>query len=169
MAFNPHLAASLRTTAPVNSQRGGEAAIGVRYQPFTSIPVAITAERRKAFGQYGVGRNAFAAFVEGGLYGRPLPLNSSLDAYLQAGIVGARTRDWFVDGQAAVTRPIYRNFSAGLGVWGGAQPGLSRLDAGPRVSMRVGSRMRVHLDYLHKLVGNAEPGSGGVVTIAGDF
>ena len=161
--FNPHLAASLRTTAPVNSQRGGEAAIGVRYQPFTSIPVAITAERRKAFGQYGAGRNAFAAFVEGGLYGRPLPLSSSLDAYLQAGIVGARTRDWFVDGQAAVTRPIYRNFSAGLGVWGGAQPGLSRLDAGPRVSMRVGSRMRVHLDYRHTLVGNAQPGSGGAL------
>ena len=167
--FNPHLAASLRTTAPVNSQRGGEAALGIRYQPFASIPVAITAERRKAFGQYGVGRNAFAAFVEGGLYGRPLPLNSSLDAYLQAGIVGAKTLDWFVDGQAAVTRPVYRNFSAGLGVWGGAQPGLSRLDVGPRLSVRVGKRMRVHADYRHKLVGNAQPGSGGVVTIAGDF
>jgi hypothetical protein len=167
--FNPHLAASLRTTAPVNSRRGGEAALGIRYQPFASIPVAITAERRKAFGQYGVGRNAFAAFVEGGLYGRPLPLNASLDTYLQAGIVGAKSRDWFIDGQAAVTRPVYRNFSAGLGVWGGAQPGLSRLDVGPRLSMQVGRRMRVHADYRHKLVGNAEPGSGGVVTIAGDF
>jgi hypothetical protein len=29
--------------------------------------------------------------------------------------------------------------------------------------------MRVHLDYRHKLIGNAEPGSGGVVTVAGDF
>lgn len=167
--FNPHLAASLRTSAPINSRRGGEAALGVRYQPFLSIPVAITAERRKAFGQYGTGRNAFAAFVEGGLYGQRLPLNSSLDTYLQAGIVGAKSRDWFVDGQAAVTRPVYKNFSAGFGVWGGAQPGLSRLDVGPRLSLRVGSRMRVHADYRHKLVGNAEPGSGGVVTIAGDF
>jgi len=79
------------------------------------------------------------------------------------------SRDWFVDGQAAVARSVWRNFSAGLGLWGGAQPGLSRLDAGPRVSMRVGSRMRVHLDYRHKLVGNAQPGSGGVVTVAGDF
>jgi hypothetical protein len=167
--FNPHLAASLRTSAPINSRRGGEAALGVRYQPFLSIPVAITAERRKAFGQYGTGRNAFAAFVEGGLYGQRLPLNSSLDTYLQAGIVGAKSRDWFVDGQAAVTRPVYKNFSAGFGVWGGAQPGLSRLDVGPRLSLRVGSRMRVHADYRHKLVGNAEPGSGGVVTVAGDF
>ena len=167
--FDPHLAASLRTSAPVNSQRGGEAALGIRYQPFASIPVAITAERRKAFGQYGAGRNAFAAFVEGGLYGRSMPLNSSLDAWLQAGIVGAKDRDWFVDGQAAVTRPVWRNISAGLGVWGGAQPGLSRLDAGPRLSLRVGSRMRVHADYRLKLLGNAQPGSGGVVTVAGDF
>ena len=167
--FNPHLAASLRTSAPVNSQRGGEAALGVRYQPFASIPVAITAERRKAFGQYGVGRNAFALFAEGGLYSQSLPWNSSLDAYLQAGIVGAKSRDWFVDGQAAVTRPIYKNFSAGFGAWGGAQPGLSRLDVGPRASLRVGSRMRVHLDYRHKLIGNVLPGSGAVVTIAGDF
>ena len=167
--FNPHLAASLRSSAPVNSQRGGEAALGIRYQPFASIPVAITAERRKAFGQYGVGRNAFALFAEGGLYGQSMPWSSSLDTYLQAGIVGAKSRDWFVDGQAAVTRPVYKNFSAGLGVWGGAQPGLSRLDIGPRASLRVGSRMRVHLDYRHKLIGNAEPGSGGVVTVAGDF
>ncbi len=167
--FNPHLAASLRTSAPVNSRRGGEAALGLRYQPFASIPVAVTAERRKAFGQYGAGRNAFAVFAEGGLYGQSMPWNSSLDTYLQAGIVGAKSRDWFVDGQAAVTRPVWRNLSAGVGVWGGAQPGLSRLDIGPRVSMRVGSRMRVHFDYRHKLVGNAEPGSGAVATIAGDF
>jgi hypothetical protein len=167
--FNPHLAASLRTSAPINSRRGGEAALGIRYQPFASIPVAITAERRKAFGQYGAGRNAFAAFVEGGLYGRSMPLNSSLDAYLQAGIVGAKSRDWFVDGQAAVTRPVWRNISAGVGIWGGAQPGLSRLDVGPRLSLRMARGIRVHADYRHKLVGNALPGSGGVVTIAGDF
>jgi hypothetical protein len=167
--FNPHLAASLRTSAPINSRRGGEAALGIRYQPFASIPVAVTAERRKAFGQYGTGRNAFAAFVEGGLYGQSMPLNSSLDTYLQAGIVGAKSRDWFVDGQAAVTRPVYKNFSVGFGVWGGAQPGLNRLDAGPRLSLRVGQRMRVHADYRHKLLGNAQPGSGAVVTVAGDF
>jgi hypothetical protein len=167
--FDPHLSASLRSSAPINSRRGGEAALGIRYQPFTSIPVAFTAEQRKAFGQYGAGRNAFAAFVEGGLYGQSMPLNSSLDTYIQAGIVGVKSRDWFVDGQAAVTRPVYKNLSAGFGVWGGTQPGLSRLDVGPRLSLRVGKRMRVHADYRHKLIGNAQPGSGGVVTVAGDF
>lgn len=64
---------------------------------------------------------------------------------------------------------MWRNLSAGLGIWGGAQPGLSRLDIGPRATLRLGGRMRVHLDYRYKLLGNAIPGSGGVVTLAGDF
>jgi hypothetical protein len=166
--FNPQLAASLRTSAPINSQRGGEAALGVRYQPFTTWPVALTLERRHALGDYG-GRNAFALFAEGGLYGRPMPWRSTLDGYFQGGVVDFNNPDWFVDGQAAVTRPVWRNLSAGFGVWGGAQPGLSRLDVGPRASLRVGTRMRVNLDYRYKLLGSAEPGSGGVVTIAGDF
>jgi hypothetical protein len=166
--FNSQLAASLRTTAPINSQRGGEAALGVRYQPLTSWPVALTLERRHALGDYG-GRNGFALFAEAGLYGRPMPWRSTLDAYFQGGAVDFNNPEWFIDGQMAVTRPVWRNLSAGFGVWGGAQPDLSRLDVGPRASMRVGTRMRVNLDYRHKLLGSAEPGSGGVVTIAGDF
>lgn len=166
--FNPHLAASLRTSAPINSQRGGEVALGARYQPLVGWPVAFTLERRQSIGRYG-GRNAFAAFGEAGLYGYAMPWESTLDAYLQAGIVGAKQRDWFVDGSAALTRPVWRNFSAGFGVWGGAQPGLSRLDVGPRASMRVNNKVRVHLDYRQKVLGNAAPGSGGVVTLAGDF
>ena len=164
----PHLAAAVRTSAPIGSQRGGEAALGVRYQPFMSIPIAITAERRQSLGRFG-GRSAFAIFAEGGLYDRPMPWHLGLDAYFQTGIVGARNRDWFVDGSAAMSRPVWRNISAGFGVWGGAQPGLNRLDIGPRVSMRVRRSMRVHLDYRYKAIGNAEPGSGGVLTLAGDF
>jgi hypothetical protein len=33
----------------------------------------------------------------------------------------------------------------------------------------MGKGVRMHLDYRFKLLGNAEPGSGGVVTLAGDF
>lgn len=165
--FDPHLSASLRASAPINSQRGVEAALGVRYQPFTNWPVAITLERRHAFRDYG--QSAFALFAEGGVYGRPMPWNTTLDGYFQGGVVDFNHPDWFVDGQAAVTRPVWRSLSAGLGVWGGAQPGLSRLDIGPRATLRVGSRMRVHLDYRYKLIGNAVPGSGTVVTLAGDF
>lgn len=165
--FDPHLSASLRASAPINSQRGVEAAVGIRYQPLASLPVAFTIERRHGFRDYG--QSAFALFGEGGLSGRRLPWGSSLDGYFQAGVVDFNHPDWFVDGQAAVTRPVWRNLSAGLGVWGGAQPGVSRLDVGPRASLRIGSRMRVHLDYRYKLLGNAVPGSGTVMTLAGDF
>ena len=99
-----------------------------------SIPVALTAERRQSFGP-DKGRSAFALFAEGGVYDRPIVAGFNLDAYLQAGVVGVRDRAAFVDGSATLTRPVWRQFSAGFGVWGGAQPGLARLDAGPRAEL----------------------------------
>lgn len=164
---DPHLSASLRASAPVNSQRGAEGGFGIRYQPFAGIPVAATLERRQAFREYG--RSAFAIFADGGVYGRKLPWNSTLDGYFQAGAVDFNDPLWFVDGQAAVSRPVWRNLSAGFGIWGGAQPGVTRLDIGPRATMRLGSGMKVHFDYRYKLRGNAVPGSGGVMTLAADF
>lgn len=159
--------ANLRTSAPVNSQRGAEAALGIRYQPLPSLPVSVTLERRHAIGAYG--RNAFALFAEGGVYGRPMPWQTTLDGYFQGGVVDFNNPDWFVDGQVAISRPLWRNLSGGFGAWGGAQPGLNRLDVGPRLSLRLGQRMRAHVDYRLNLAGNAAPGSGAVVTLAGDF
>ena len=166
-AFTRQIAASLRTSSNIG-QRGFEVAGGVRVQPLVSIPVWITAERRQRIGQFG-GRNAFAIFAEGGVYRRPLPWEFNLDAYLQGGMVGMRSRDLFVDGAFAVTRPVYKNFSAGFGVWGGAQPGLYRVDAGPRITMQVRKNVRVHFDWRQRLAGNALPGSGPAITLGADF
>ena len=162
------IAASLRTSSDVG-RRGGEVAAGIRVQPLANVPVWLTAERRQRLGRYGGGRNAFALFAEGGVYDRPLPWQFSLDGYLQAGVAGFRSRDRFIDGGLTVARPVYRQFYAGLGVWGGAQPGLYRVDAGPRVTMRVRNNMRVHLDWRQRLAGNAQPGSGPALTLAGNF
>lgn len=150
-------------------RRGGEVAGGVRVHPLVSIPVWITAERRQAIGKYGGGRDAFAFFLEGGLYDRPLPWRFSLDTYLQGGVVGLKSRDLFIDGGLWVTRPVYRNFSAGFGVWGAAQPGLYRVDAGPRITMRVRNNVKLHLDWRQRIAGNARPGSGPAITLSGDF
>ena len=166
--FTRQVAATLRTSNAVG-ERGGEVALGARIQPIGGIPVWATLERRQRIGKYGGGRNAFALFFEGGLWDRPLPMDFRLDAYLQGGVVGFNSRDAFIDGGVTATRPVYRNFSAGLGFWGGAQPGVHRVDAGPRVTMKVRDNLRVHVDYRMRLAGNAEPGSGPTLTLAGDF
>lgn len=166
---NRWLAASVRTSSPVGATRGGEVAAGIRVQPIPSIPVAITAERRQAFGRGGTGRSDFALFAEGGLYRRPILWGFALDAYAQGGVVGHRERDLFADGGMTLTRPLFGRFSAGFGLWGGAQPGLYRVDAGPRLSMRVRNGMSVHLDWRQRMAGNAEPGSGPALTLGADF
>ncbi len=167
--FDPNFAASIRSSAPIGgTQRSAELAAGLRWQPVARIPVAVTAERRQSFGR-DKGRSAFAMFAEGGVYDRPIALRFTLDAYLQAGVVGIRDHAAFIDGSATLTRPLWRDVSAGFGMWGGAQPGLARLDAGPRLSWRIGRSMRVHADYRHRFLGEAAPGSGPVLTLAGDF
>ena len=166
--FTRQIAATLRSTADVG-RRGGEIAAGLRVQPIAAVPLWIDAERRQRIGRFGGGRSAFALFFEAGLYDRPMPLHFLLDTYLQGGVVGARSRDKFIDGGLTLTRPVYRQFSAGFGVWGGAQPGIYRVDAGPRLTMRVRRNVRVHFDWRQRLAGNALPGSGPAVTLAGDF
>jgi len=84
-------------------------------------------------------------------------------------VVGIHSRDAFVDGALTLTRPIYKQFSAGFGVWGGAQPGVYRVDAGPRVTMQVRNNVRVHFDWRQRLAGNAKPDSGPAITLASDF
>lgn len=166
--FTRQIAATFRSSSNVG-RRGGEVAAGVRLQPLAGVPLWLNAERRQRVGRYGGGRSAFALFFESGVYDRPMPLRFLLDGYLQGGVVGFRSRDRFIDGGVTLTRPVYRQFSAGVGVWGGAQPGLYRVDAGPRVTMRVRPNLKVHVDYRQRLAGNATPGSGPAVTLAGDF
>ena len=166
--FTRQIAAAFRMTNDVG-RRGGEVAAGLRVQPLAGIPLWIDAERRQRVGRYGGGRSAFALFFEGGVWDRPVPLHLLLNTYLQGGVVGARSRERFIDGELTLTRPVYKRFSAGVGVWGGAQRGVYRVDAGPRVTMRVRKNLRVHFDWRQRLAGNARPGSGPAVTLAGDF
>lgn len=167
--FSGSLAASLRATSPVGGSRGAEIAAGIRWVPLRYLPVAVTAERRQSISPGGGGRSDFALFVEAGLYRRPMPWRFELDAYAQAGVVGVSGPDLFADAALAFTRPVYGRFSAGFGMWGGYQPGLYRIDAGPRLSMRVRDTIRAHVDWRQRVVGNAHPASGPALTLAADF
>ena len=171
----PRLGGNLRFSGPVpaagSPQRKvtGEAALGVSWPPLAGLPVRVMAERRQRVGGLDGGRNAFALLAEGGVYGRSLPLGFKLNGYGQTGIVSVRSRDWFIDGAVTASRPLVGRYSVGLGAWGGAQPGLARLDIGPRASMRLLPGINAHVDYRWKALGKASPGSGYALTVAGDL
>lgn len=168
-ALDPRIALSLRSSTPLGGARGGEVAAGVRLTPFPSIPVSVTAERRQRIGRFSTGRSDFALFAEGGVYQRPIGWNLFLDGYAQAGVVGLKEHDFFADGGFTLTRPVFGRFSLGLGAWGGYQPGLYRIDAGPRVSYRIRPNVSLSLDYRQRLAGAAQPSSGPALTLGANF
>jgi hypothetical protein len=149
---------------------GGEGALGISWQPVKALPVRLLAERRQRLGSpLGGGRDAFALLAEGGLCERPLPFGMILDGYGQAGVVGASRRDLFADGGLTATYPFMPRFAIGGGMWGGIQPGLSRFDAGPRLSYQLRPGLRAHVDYRFRVTGNADPRSGPALTLAAGF
>lgn len=164
---------SARISAPLEG-KGREAAIGLGWKPGRDIPLTVSVERRIALDK--AGRNAFAASVAGGVNAIALPLDFRLDAYGQAGIVGARKRDKFIDGSISATRTIIAqdgiSVAAGIGTWGAAQPRVERLDIGPRVTARIDigrASIGIALDWRQRVAGNAAPSSGPALTVDGSF
>lgn len=163
-----------RVSAPIEQRLGREAAVGVEWQPLAAVPIRLAAERRIALDRGA--RDAFAVGLFGGVDQVRLPARFRLDAYGQAGVVGARSRDAYVDGQVRVEQPLLGldvlTVSAGAGVWGAAQPGVSRLDVGPQLVLRAplaDRTLRLNLDWRQRVAGNARPGSGAALTLATDF
>ena len=162
------LSLSGRAYLPLRRRQGAEAAAGLEWQPIAAIPVAILAERRQALGREG--RSAFSVIVHGGV-SRALPGGLRLDAYAQAGIVGLRSRDAFVDASARLGARV-GPVEVGAGAWGAAQPGAARLDAGPGVIYRLplaGPNWRLEASWRFRISGEAAPGSGPALSLAADF
>lgn len=172
-ALGRDLAVGARIATPL-SGAGAEMAVGIAIKPIAGNGFALSVERRIALDRGG--RDAFAVMAAGGIGPVDLPASFSLEAYAQSGVVGARSRDGFVDGAATITRPISAGegpaLRAGGGLWGAAQPGLSRLDMGPRIKLGI-ARSPVHLgaaiDWRHRIAGNAAPRSGLSLTLDGSF
>ncbi|MFL6846228.1 MAG: hypothetical protein ACJ8ER_15265 [Allosphingosinicella sp.] len=160
---------SARLSSPMRTPAGAEAALGLDWRPARALPVHLLAERRQALGRDA--RSAFALAAYGGLDDAPLgPLR--LDAYGQAGLVGTRSRELFADGALRLSLPLGRTAKLGAGAWAAAQPGVSRVDAGPQASVRTpiaGRSITVMADWRFRLAGQARPGSGPTLTIATDF
>jgi hypothetical protein len=113
------LSLSARLSSPMR-RNGAEAAVGVEWQPVAGVPVRVLAERRQRVA--GTGRSAFAVLAHGGLSDLPVAAGFRLDAYAQAGVVGARRRDLFADGGATLVRslgPAPDGPALGIGAWAG--------------------------------------------------
>lgn len=167
------LSLSARLSSPLR-RSGTETALGIEWQPVAGLPIRMLAERRERVS--GEGRSAFALLAHGGVNDRPVAAGFTLDAYAQAGVVGARSRDLFADGGITLVRPVgevaANEVAIGAGIWGGAQPGVSRLDVGPRVTTTIavaGTRARLSLDYRLRVAGDAAPASGPSLTIGAGF
>ena len=163
------LALAARLSSPLTGSAGAEAALGIDWQPSRQLPVHLLAERRQKLGREG--RSAFALTLHGGV--GELPLGPArVDAYVQAGVVGARSRDLFGDGALRVSLPVGRRARFGAGAWAAAQPGVARLDLGPQASLSLpldGRSLTVAADWRLRVAGNARPGSGPTLTLATDF
>lgn len=171
---NGRLRAYGRATMAVHTPEQRELAFGAAFAPFSRLPVDVAVERRVAIGREG--RNALAAMVAGGVGDVVLPAGFRLEAYGQAGIVGARRRDGFDDGALIVDRRLGADERAPLRLGalaaGAIQPGASRVDVGPRLTLRlpdIGKGSRIALDWRQRVAGDARPESGVAFTLASDF
>ncbi|HEV2569956.1 hypothetical protein [Sphingomonas sp.] len=171
VADQVHFAA--RLSSPTGSSKGKEAAVAADLQPFEAVPITLTVERR--IGLDRGGRNAFGIGVFGG-FDRQVASRTAIDGYAQAGVVGLKSRDAYVDGAVRAERQVASigkmRIGAGAGLWGGAQPGASRLDVGPQVvgHAPVGQlNVRLGAEWRQRVAGNAGPGSGPALSLGADF
>jgi len=163
-----------RATIAVDRLQQREVAFGLAFAPLAHVPIDVAIEQRIAAGKEG--RTALAVMASGGVSEVALPAGFRLDAYAQAGVVGARRRDGFADGAIVVDRRLGPDDMSPLRLGalaaGAVQPGAARVDVGPRLTLRlpeVGEGSRIALDWRQRVAGDARPESGFALTLASDF
>ena len=158
----------------------GEVAAGLSARPLANIPLRLLGEMRVQRGS-GSTRVRPAASLISELPPLRLPLGIAGEAYAQLGYAGAplgqrRGATPFFDVQAIADRSLASlgpaELRVGAGAWSGGQKGATRLDLGPRASMRLTTgpaTSRLALDWRFRIAGNAAPSSGPTLTFSAGF
>jgi len=170
IALKDRLRLSLRAYAPLEQLTAYEVAPGISLRPFPAIPIELIAERRLRGGRQT--QDATSVFLAGGGSSGKRGSAWRADVYAQAGMVGLQHPMLFADGAATVRRSMGSSHAIGLGLWGGIQPGLKRLDIGPSATTIIGPsslNTRLTLDWRVRIAGDARPGSGIAITLSKDF
>ena len=169
------IAAAARVASAIGT-RGQELGIGLDWQPLR-LPLHVIAEQRIGIRGY---RGGPSLSVVGGIGPVAVAPRVRIEGYAQAGGIARGGIEGFADGSV---RAAYRLASAdgsrrdarldlGLGAWGGAQRGATRLDIGPSLGLVApvaGTAVRLTLDWRQRVAGDAAPGSGPALTIGGNF
>ncbi len=164
----------IRVSSALIPVEAGEAAIGVSVRHTGRLVSELLVERRIKLSKGG--RSDFALVGSTSVYDLPITSQLSLEGYAQAGIVGLRRRDMFVDASVRANQSLLNSngseFSAGAGIWAAAQPGAHRIDVGPQITFkrRLGTgAFRISGEWRFRLEGNARPNSGAALTAGFDF
>ena len=172
--------AYLRLSRAIGGFDEGEAALGLSARPFAGIPLRLLGEARVQRDS-GSTRVRPAASLVSEFPPVRLPLGIVGEAYAQAGYAGApigskRGATPFFDVQAVADRALASagpaELRVGAGAWSGGQKGATRLDLGPRASLRLDTapaRSRLALDWRFRVAGNARPASGPTLTFSAGF
>lgn len=165
----------LRATSSLEGRTERELAAGLAGRPLAAVPLLAMAELR-VFDTGARTEVRPAVLLVSDLAPRPFGKVGEAAGYVQAGYVGGRFATPFVDGQLRLTREIARAqgiaAEVGVGTWGGAQRGASRLDVGPTAAVEVPvgkADVRLAIDYRIRVTGDARPGSGPAVTLSTGF
>lgn len=163
-----------RVSASLGQRVGKEAGLGLALRRSGRVPVELLIERRVALDRGG--RDAFAALAAGGFDDARLPGRVLLSGYVQAGVVGLKRRDGFVDGALRAEHDLLTVGKTGIRIGalmaGARQPSVSRLDAGPEIAARfrlAGTSVRLGAEWRERIGGNAAPGSGPAITFGLDY
>lgn len=169
-------AAYMRTTSSMGALQESAAALGLSVTPVPSLPLVTAIEGRLVNGAGG-NRVQPAAMAYTTLPAIELSRTLRAEIYGQGGYVGGQYATAFADGQARLDRQLASigriDARLGGGLWGGAQKGASRLDAGPSaiITMPLGKQYygRVALDWRFRVAGDAQPDSGPALTLSAGF
>ena len=163
------LSLSFRLSASPSLIHNREAALGLELARPLRLPFAVLLEARLPAKAHTPPRPAL--ILIGGLYDQPVTHRVIAEGYAQAGIVGLKHSLLFADGHLTLATPLGSSSHAprlGVGIWGGAQPGIARVDVGPSLIFPSQS-FRLSLDWRFRTAGTARPYSGPSLTLGKDF
>ncbi len=168
------IAPTIRFSSPLFGRSAREVAPGLVLQLSTNVPLEVYVERRIGASRESVGN--WAAFISTGVSDFKLPRNIRLNGYVQAGVVGRKTRRAFAGGNLNLTREIIDRpglgIAVGSGLWGDVQKSASRVDIGPVIDFRLRSLpipIRLSAEWRFRVSGRSAPSSGPAIVAGADF